>query len=98
MASVTIGEARFIVPSNDHAPWHIHVLIGDSQFILDLLDDGDVELSARTDARKPKNAKKSDERRAKGLAKDNHKDLMAMCQKVHKLRNNLKENSNEPNS
>jgi len=98
MASANIGEARFIVPSNDHMPMHVHVIIGDSQFILNLLTDGDVELSARADARRPRNAKKTDERRAINLAKANHPYLMKMCQDVHSLRNNLKENPNEPKS
>jgi len=74
---------------------HVHVLIGNSRFILDLLASGGVTLSSRHDARKPKNAKKSDERRALKLAEANHLTLMNLCQKVHKKRTAAKEGEDE---
>jgi len=86
VATITISEVRFIVPSNDHTPLHVHALIGESRFIIDMHPQGIAVISSRKGSRKPPNFKASDLTRALTIAGENHATLIALCKKVHALR------------
>src|SRR5579875_3598043 len=83
MSSKRIDGVLFIVPSNDHEPRHVHVVMAECRLIIDLGPNGFAALATRKGAKKPQDAKESDVRKAVQLASQNHKTLWDLWEKVH---------------
>ena len=83
MASLRRAGVLFVVYSNDHLPRHVHGFTSESEVIVDLLENGDVDLAMRKDAVRPANARRSDVRKILGLAAEYFEELVALWEKVH---------------
>ncbi len=83
MASVRLDGVRFAVYSNDHPPRHVHGFLGETEVIVNLLQDGNVGLAERSDAVRPSKAKRSEVRRVLQIAAENFEPLAALWEKVH---------------
>lgn len=83
MSSLTFGSIRFSVYPNDHQPRHVHGALGSARVIVDILDNGDVQLDDRIGAIRPKDAKKSDVRKVLQSAVDHSDQLKTLWEKVH---------------
>lgn len=83
MGSMTFDGVRFSVYSNDHAPPHVHGLLGGTRVIIDLLPSGDVDLAKRQNPIKPCNAKRADVRKVLSSAADNFEALLTLWERTH---------------
>lgn len=83
MSSVKFDSVRFSVYPNDHPPRHVHGSLGRTRVIVDILDNGDVQLADRVRAIRPKNAKTSDVRKVLQSAADHSDQLKTLWEKVH---------------
>ncbi len=83
MSSLQIEGARFVAYPQDHEPRHLHCFIGDTEVIVDLLEDDSVALADRPDAIRPANAKRSDVRKALAIASENFETLVALWEGMH---------------
>lgn len=78
-----VGSIRFSAYSNDHLPRHVHGYYEEVLVIVDLLDDGNVDLADRSDPIRPAGAKKSAIRKILRAAGDNYDALTALWEKAH---------------
>jgi Domain of unknown function (DUF4160) len=83
VASIRLDGIRFVAYSNDHPPRHVHGILGDTELIIDLRQDGNVGLAERTDSIRPANAKRSTVRHILQTAAENFESLAALLGRVH---------------
>lgn len=83
MASLTFSGVRFSVYSNDHLPQHVHGTVGRTRVIVDLLPSGDVRLSQRVKAIRPRNAKYNQVFKVLNVAAEHSDELRALWEKIH---------------
>ena len=74
---------RFAAYPQDHEPCHVHGFLGETEVIVDLLQDGNVDLASRKDAVRPANAKKSDIRKILDKAATHFEELVALWEEMH---------------
>ena len=82
MSSKTFECVCFCVYSNDHAPRHVHALIGETRVIIDLLADG-VRIAERGRPFTPPNAPRSDLRKAIDVAAKHFDELVQLWESMH---------------
>jgi Domain of unknown function (DUF4160) len=82
VASIRLDGVRFAVYSNDHPPRHVHGFLGETEVIVNLLQDGSVGLAERSDVIRPSNAKRSDVRRILQIAAEHFELLAALWERV----------------
>jgi hypothetical protein len=73
----------FVVYSNDHPPRHVHGFVSETEVIVDLLTDGNVDLAHRKDAVRPANAKRADVRKILVVAAEHFDELAALWEGIH---------------
>lgn len=83
MGSLSFGGIRFAVYSNDHLPRHVHGFLGGTEAIVDLLDDGRVDLADRVDSIRPANARRADVRKILNIAAEHFEDLVELWERIH---------------
>jgi hypothetical protein len=83
VGSIRLNGIRFAAYSDDHPPRHVHGILGETEVIVDLRQDGDVSLAERSDAITPPNAKRSSVRHILQTAAENFELLAALWEKVH---------------
>ena len=83
VASLIFSGVRFSVYSNDHLPHHVHGSIERTRVIVDLLPTGDVQLSERARAIRPRNAKYNHVIQVLKVAAEHSDELRALWEKVH---------------
>ena len=83
VGSKTYEGVRFSVYPNDHLPPHVHGTIAGVTVIIDLLPNGDTQLSKRRKAIRPRKAAKNKIAKITRVAADNVEDLQALWEKTH---------------
>jgi Domain of unknown function (DUF4160) len=86
MASLTFEGVIFSVFSNDHPPRHVHAQAAGVVVIINLRQDGMVEIAKRKRGQlaiKPGNAKKSEVKRALRMAALHFEALAELWERVH---------------
>jgi hypothetical protein len=83
MPSLRSGNARFVAYPQDHEPRHIHGFLGETEVVVDLKEDGTVELANRKDSIRPGNAKKSDVRGILTKAAEHFEELVTLWEEMH---------------
>ena len=83
MGSKTFDGVRFASFAADHLPRHVHGFLAEISVIVDLLPDGKVAKSARRDAVRPGNAKRSDMRRILDAAAAHAVELNELWEAMH---------------
>jgi Domain of unknown function (DUF4160) len=86
MSSLRCGKVRFAVHPQDHSPRHVHGYCAETAVIVELREDGDVDLADRCDAIRPGNAKKSDVRSILDEAAEHFDELVALWEAMHESR------------
>lgn len=83
MGSLRLDGIRFFVYSNDHPPRHVHGFLGETEVIVNLRQDGNIDLADRKDAVRPANAKRSDVSKILSAAALHFEELTALWEKIH---------------
>ncbi|HEX4319322.1 MAG TPA: DUF4160 domain-containing protein [Acidobacteriaceae bacterium] len=83
MGSLRLDGILFVVYSNDHPPRHVHGFLGETEAIVNLLQDGSVSLASRKDAVRPANAKRADVRKVLDAAALHFAELAALWEEIH---------------
>jgi hypothetical protein len=83
VASRRFGAVRFIAYPQDHLPRHLHGFVGETEVIVDLREDGTVDIARRTDAIRPANAKRSDVRKILIVAAAHFEELVELWGRMH---------------
>ena len=83
MSSKTFDGIRFAAFAADHLPRHVHGLLAEMSVVVDLLPDGKVAKSARRDAVRPPDAKRSDVRRILDAAAAHTAELNELWETMH---------------
>jgi hypothetical protein len=83
VSSRRFENVRFVAYPQDHEPRHVHGFLGETEVIVDLLLDGNVDLADRKDAIRPANAKKSDIRKILDQAAEHFGELVELWKEMH---------------
>lgn len=83
MASLRRGSVRFVAHPQDHSPRHVHGYCAEAVVIVELGEDGYVDLADRCDAIRPGNAKKSDVRNILSKAAEHFDELVELWEEMH---------------
>ena len=83
MGSKSYDGVFYIVYVRDHGPRHVHGFYGEVEVIVDLLADGKVRQSSRSDAVTPPNGKRSHIRRILTMAAAHVAELNELWEKTH---------------
>jgi hypothetical protein len=83
VGSKTFDGVRFAAFAADHLPRHVHGFVAEISVVVDLLPDGKVAKSARRDAVRPANAKRSDVRRILDAAAAHTVELNELWEAMH---------------
>ena len=83
MGSKTFDGIRFAAFAADHLPRHVHGFLAEMSVVVDLLPDGKVAKSARRDAVRPPNAKRSDVRRILDASAAHTVELNELWETMH---------------
>jgi hypothetical protein len=83
MSSLRSGNARFVAYPQDHEPRHIHGFLGETEVVVDLKEDGTVELANRKDSIRPGNAKRSDVHGILTKAAEHFEKLVTLWEEMH---------------
>jgi hypothetical protein len=83
VGSKTFDGVRFAAFAADHLPRHVHGFVAEISVVVDLLPDGKVAKSARRDAVRPPNAKRSDVRRILDAAAAHAAELNELWEAMH---------------
>ena len=83
MGSKTVDGVRFAAFAADHLPRHVHGFVAEISVVVELLAGGRVAKSARRDAVRPPNAKRSDVRRILDAAAAHVAELNELWEAMH---------------
>jgi len=83
MGSLRFAAVLFCIYSHDHPPPHVHATYGGIEVILDLLPEGNIEVSSRAEPVKPRNAKLGDIRRILRVARMHETELRELWRQTH---------------
>jgi hypothetical protein len=83
VGSETYDGVWFTSYSHDHPPPHVHGQTAGIEVVIDLLPNGKVVKSRRTNSVKPINAKRSDIRRILAVAATHVSDLQKLWERTH---------------
>jgi hypothetical protein len=83
VGSKTFDGVRFAAFAADHLPRHVHGFVAEISVVVDLLPDGKIAKSARRDAVRPSNAKRSDVRRILDAAAAHVVELNELWEAMH---------------
>jgi hypothetical protein len=61
----------------------VHSFFGETEVVIDLLVDGNVDLASRVDAIRPANARRADVRRVLNVAAEHFEALVALWESIH---------------
>jgi hypothetical protein len=83
MGSLKFSGVLFVAFPNDHLPRHVHGYTGETEVVIDLLQNGDVDVAARKDAIRPSNAKRSDVKKILKSAAAHYDELVTLWENHH---------------
>lgn len=83
MSSLRCGNARFVAYPQDHEPRHVHGFLGETEVVVDLKENGTVELANRKDSIRPGNAKRSDVQGILTKAAEHFEELVTLWEEMH---------------
>jgi hypothetical protein len=83
MGSLRFSGVLFVAFPNDHPPRHVHGYAGETEVIVDLLQDGDVDVASRKDSVRPPNAKRSDVKKILKSAAAHYDELVMLWENHH---------------
>jgi hypothetical protein len=84
VSSVRVGGVVFQLFPDDHDPRHVHGHHAGIEVVVDLLTDGTVALSGRTDNIQPNNAKRSVVKKILKAAQEHFDVLVTAWENMHK--------------
>ena len=83
MPSRRFGSVRFVAYPQDHLPRHVHGFTGETEVIVDLLENRSVSLADRKDGIKPANTKRNDVKLVLRKAAEHFDALVALWEEMH---------------
>jgi hypothetical protein len=84
VSSIRHKGALIKVFPQDHEPRHVHVTVAEVTVIVNLMEDGTVEIAARPDAVRPANGQRNHIREALNLIAECFEEAAALWERMHK--------------